>query len=213
MNRFMHSVGAACCCISLFFLNGCAGKSEDTAFATDPEVVVSCIGVMPVKPAVDYDNALSFSESKELKDGADALDAILRNNLHGKHDYRFASASFTGGLTGSAGASSDDELRQLGEQLSCNAMLEVIIERYSVRGGNKYMAEQPASAAFHYRLYELSKGENLCHGRFDETQQSLMENLYNWKKASGRGFVWVTAEKLLEDGVKERFAECPYLSN
>ena len=50
----------------------------------------------------------------------------------------------------------------------------------------------------------------LCHGRFDERQQSVMENLLSLGKASSRGFSWITAEQLMREGLKERLDQCGY---
>jgi hypothetical protein len=51
----------------------------------------------------------------------------------------------------------------------------------------------------------------LCHGRFDEQQQSVMENLLALPKAQSRGLIWLTAEELARDGLQERLGQCSYL--
>ena len=37
-----------------------------------------------------------------------------------------------------------------------------------------------------------------------------MENLLEWNKANTRGFVWITAEELMREGVKGKLAASPY---
>ena len=46
---------------------------------------------------------------------------------------------------------------------------------------------------------------------FRETQESLLDNILTYNKAQSRGFKWVTVEQLVEQGVKDRLATCPYL--
>ena len=64
---------------------------------------------------------------------------------------------------------------------------------------------------FAYRLYETGEGRVLCHGRVDERQQSVMENLFTLSKAKSRGLIWLSAEELARDGLREKFGECSYL--
>ena len=59
-------------------------------------------------------------------------------------------------------------------------------------------------------VYPVS-GQVLCRGRFDETQESVMENLFNFSSARKRGFTWVTAEEMLREGLQNKLSECPYL--
>jgi len=40
-----------------------------------------------------------------------------------------------------------------------------------------------------------------------------MENLFNIKAATERGFTWVTAEQLMREGMWDRFEKCSYLSD
>ena len=76
--------------------------------------------------------------------------------------------------------------------------------------GIVYGVKEPAAVTFDYRLYEVNEGKVLCHGRFDERQQSVMENLLTLGKASSRGFSWITAEQLMREGLKERLDQCGY---
>ncbi|PIE73899.1 MAG: hypothetical protein CSA20_00855 [Deltaproteobacteria bacterium] len=202
--------------LPFLFLSGCASDSNDQENQTLADAAVMCIGVMPVKTGIDYENEPSFAGVKKLENGAEALDLILRDTLrqlHGERDYRFISRYSAERLSQSGGSSPEDELLEAAGRVNCPAMLEVVIEKYSDRVGGRFSAQEPASAAFSYRLYDVTRKKILCHGRYDETQQSLMENLYNLKKATNRGFVMITAEQLLEEGVKEKFDQCPYLSD
>ncbi len=102
--------------------------------------------------------------------------------------------------------------RVIADRLSCNTVLETTLRRYKDRVGGQYTAKNPASVAFDFRLIAIPEGVVLCSGTFDEVQQSVMENLYNFKSATERGFTWVTAEQLMREGLRARFSECPYLA-
>jgi uncharacterized protein (DUF2237 family) len=104
-----------------------------------------------------------------------------------------------------------DAARRIAAQQGCNAVLETTLSRYSERVGGDYGVKQPAAVTFAYKLYETGEGRVLCHGRFDEQQQSLMENLLALPKTKSRGLVWLTAEELARDGLKEKLGQCSYL--
>ena len=52
----------------------------------------------------------------------------------------------------------------------------------------------------------------LCHGRFDEQQQSVMENLFTLGKAGRRGMTWLTAEELAREGLLGQLEQCKHLA-
>ncbi len=196
---------------TLFIIGGCSQKSEKPAAAKTPQVSLSCTGVMPVVSSSDYEDGNSFSEAKQLKDGAIILEKILHQEFLGREDMRFVSKARLYEM-GEAGSDTFlAQARKIGNFLSCNGVLEITLWRYKDRVGGQYTAKEPASVSFTYRLVESNSGTMLCQGRFDEVQKSVMENLYNFSTAVQRGFTWVTAEELLREGVKEKLADCSYL--
>ena len=71
---------------------GCAAQEKTGPTAKAPDVTVSCIGVLPVRPAADMDEPMTGAESKNLQDGAAILDALLKESLRNRKDVRFLSA-------------------------------------------------------------------------------------------------------------------------
>jgi hypothetical protein len=193
-------------------LSGCAGRDDAASSASEPKVALTCIAVMPVQPAMDYEGEVSAADAKQLQDGAHLLDNLLQEALQRQDNVRFIRQGQLGGGTGES-KESLAEARRLAGQLSCNALMETTISRYSDRVGGEYSAEQPAAVSFAYRVYEVDQGRVLCQGRFDEKQQSVMENLLHFSKASGRGFTWITAEALLREGLKEKLGQCSYFTD
>lgn len=202
---------AIACVTTVFVFSGCAKKPEQKPVPRDPALAISCVGVMPVQAAVDVSSAMSFAQAKQLKEGATIMDALLKKKFAGRREFRFVNPAQVYGLDVDGEGSRLGSLQKIAEQMSCNAMLEISISRFSDRVGGEYTAKDPASVAFQYRLYEVGEGKILCQGSFDEVQKSLMENLYNWKSARSRGFTWITSEQLLQEGIDEKFSQCGYL--
>ncbi|HHD56229.1 MAG TPA: hypothetical protein ENK89_00935 [Desulfobulbaceae bacterium] len=136
---------------------------------------------------------------------------MLHKQFMGRDDVRFITPAQMNGLKNAGTENALARARQAASFLSCNGILETKLLRYKKRVGGAYTAKEPASVSFTYRLLEVNSGTVLCRGRFDEAQQSVMENLYNFKNARKRGFTWVTAEELLREGLESRLDECSYL--
>ncbi|NOQ47389.1 MAG: hypothetical protein GQ559_12115 [Desulfobulbaceae bacterium] len=209
----LRRIGVLISACLLLFAAGC-GKKTTTGAAVpeEPKVAVSCIAVLPVTTAVDYEGTVSFADAKKLRDGVQIMESRLRQELAGREDIRFVGEGQIYGMKETIPEDFLSRARVIADHLSCNAVLETTIWRYSDRIGGRYTAEEPASVAFEYRLVEVESGTVLCRGKFDEVQKSVMENLYNFKTSRMRGFTWVTAEELLSEGVKEKFDECSYLA-
>jgi hypothetical protein len=173
-------------------------------------VTVSGIAVMPVRSAVDFEDAASAADEKSLSDGSQVMNGLLKEVLAGKPGVRFVTEqSRTGSNEGAVNKL--EAARRIAAQQGCNTILETTLSRYNERVGGDYGVKQPAAVTFAYKLYEVGEGRVLCHGRFDEQQQSVMENLLALPKAQSRGLIWLTAEELARDGLQERLGQCSYL--
>lgn len=201
-------MGLAVCC--LIIAAGCAQKDELTPASKGPMVAVSGIAVMPVRSAVDFEDAASAADEKSLSDGAQVMNGLLKQVLAGQPGVRFVTEqSRTGSNEGAVNKL--EAARRIAAQQGCNTILETTLSRYNERVGGDYGVKQPAAVTFAYKLYEVGEGRVLCHGRFDEQQQSVMENLLALPKAQSRGLTWLTAEELARDGLQERLGQCSYL--
>lgn len=194
---------AACCLLAAL---GCAQDNTVTRAGKESNFAVSGIAVLPVKPAADVRESLSLADEKTLQSGSRVMDGLLQEALANKAGFRFVKA----GRIEDAGHNLATA-RRIAAQQGCNALLETTLSRYVERIGGEYGVKQPAAVTFAYKLYEVDEGKVLCHGSFDEQQQSLMENLLTLPKAQHRGLIWLTAEELARDGLKEKLGQCPYL--
>ena len=169
-----------------------------------------CIVVLPTVPPVERAKGMNFDQTKVLEQGAAYMDTVLAEELASVKNVRIVSRGrLTGLVTGVTGGRMGI-VREIGRKLDCEGVLLATISRYDQRQGGDLAADAPASAAFELKLVETTTGRVLWAGNFDETQESLLDNLFSFGKAKNRGFKWITVEKLLKQGIVERIAECPY---
>jgi hypothetical protein len=107
-------------------------------------------------------------------------------------------------LASSNPAWTDKEIyAQIGKVLSADGVVGGHVYRWREREGTAYAASRPASVAFDVYLMTAGDGVILWKARFDKTQASLSENIFDFHtffKAKGR---WMTAAELAEIGLTE----------
>ena len=89
-----------------------------------------------------------------------------------------------------------------GRDLNADAIFVGHLFRFRERIGTQYSVEVPASVAFDTHLIGVKDGRLLWSGNFDETQQSLSENLYQLGTFFRRRGRWVTAQELAVSGLE-----------
>ena len=111
--------------------------------------------------------------------------------------------------------SSDEEftefemLQQIGQTFSADAVLVGYLYRWRERVGGDHAVDRPASVSFDLRLIRSEDGATLWREKFDKTQQSLPENLFEWNTFVRSGGRWMTAEKLAELGLEDMLSRMP----
>jgi len=81
--------------------------------------------------------------------------------------------------------------------------------RYREREGGPSGAFAPASVAFTVTLYSAPEAERVWSARFDETQQSITENLVRARKYPGGGTRWLSAGELARWGIERSIDAVP----
>jgi len=100
-------------------------------------------------------------------------------------------------------------LQEMGNTFKADAVLTGYIYRWREREGTDYAVNRPASVAFDLHLISPAEGTTLWKAKFDETQRSLLENVFDvstFFKSKGK---WLTAEKLAMLGLQKMLAEMP----
>ncbi len=114
-----------------------------------------------------------------------------------------AGAAYQGAASGSFKAGAAEILRKVGQDLEVDGIVAGYVYRWRERKGLPYSVEKPASVAFDIHLYRASDGVLLWRGHFDQTQESLMENMLQisfFFREKGR---WLTAEELAAAGMAD----------
>ena len=98
-------------------------------------------------------------------------------------------------------------LQKVGKTFGANAVLIGHIYRWREREGTAYAINRAASVAFDLHLIRPADGAILWRGRFDKTQRSLSENLFELTTFMEGGGRWMTADKLAMFGLKKLLTE------
>ncbi len=118
-----------------------------------------------------------------------------------------------GVLSGIAGLDSDlgegplEILQKVGERFGADAVLAGYIYRWREREGGDYSVRRPASVAFDLHLIKVGDGAIVWKGRFDKTQRSLSENVFDVGTFIQGGGRWMTAQKLAILGLRKLLTE------
>jgi len=100
-------------------------------------------------------------------------------------------------------------LTEMGRKQNADAVLVGFVYRFRERVGKGFSAESPASVAFDLHLIRVTDGRTVWSANFDETQQSLGQNLFQLGTFLTRGGRWVTAEDMATDGLDNILKKFP----
>ena len=155
-------------------------------------------------------------EQDELKSDADRiLTDMVRQKLIQRLEHRVVQAGvvkdayYAGRFTSAAEKTPLDAALALGKTLDVDYVLAGNVWRFDERVGRSYSVEDPASVAFSLHLVDIENERTVWRKMFNETQQSLSENLLNAREFFKRGAKWLTAEELAEYGVEDMMKSFP----
>jgi hypothetical protein len=100
-------------------------------------------------------------------------------------------------------------LQQAGQSVGAEGILLGRVYRFEERVGAKFSAEKPASVTFDLLFIRVADGRILWTGRFEETQKSLSENLFNLGTFIKRKGKWITAREMAQAGLDEMLKTFP----
>jgi len=147
---------------------------------------------------------------------AEKLSEILFERLVQEKRYELVSPDQAMGAVSSIVDSDKDVgmdavkiFQKVGKTFGCDAVLAGLIYRWREREGTAIGVNRSASVAFDLRLVRPSDGAILWRSKFDKTQRSLTENLFEAGTFLQGGGVWMTAEKLGMIGLKKMLADMP----
>lgn len=165
------------------------------------------------RPTCNISGGINVSASAYVPpEAAETLTSILFDKLGG--DPRFIPVTqdvclgFLASMLEKNPSSSELKLLQgFARDLKVDAVLYGKLYRFRERIGSEYSVKSPASVAFSLILVRARDGAVLWRYSFDQTQQSLTENLLNWRFYKEKGMRWVTAGELAAYGMEEAIKE------
>jgi hypothetical protein len=96
-----------------------------------------------------------------------------------------------------------------GHTAKTELVLAGYIFRFKQRIGTNYSVQSPASIAFGIHLISVADGSSIWYGHYDETQQSLSENLFRLRLFFKRKWKWITAEEMAISALDESLETFP----
>jgi TolB-like protein len=97
---------------------------------------------------------------------------------------------------------------QLGRAVGADGVLFGRVDRFDQRVGTAYGASAPASVKFSIGLVGVESGEVVWEGAFDETQESLSANFFDWWMFWESGPRWLSASEMAGLGVDRLLDDC-----
>ena len=101
-------------------------------------------------------------------------------------------------ISSNPGMKDMDLFQKIGKIFSADAVLVGYLYRWRERDGTDYSANSPASVAFDLYLISPENKAILWKAKYDKTQKSLSENLFDSDTFFKGGGKWLTAERLAE---------------
>jgi len=188
-------------CVATLLLGGC-GYFDFLRFGKggEPPPPIDLIAVLPVR---------ELPEAAADDDERPVLATYAGRAVTGQV-YRYLAAQtrlrFVPDLTVAevAAAGPRDPLaaaRELARKTNADAVIFGTVYRFRERVGTKYAASHPASVSFDLALYVTATDDVTWQGSFDETQEALSSNLFNWWMFWKAGPYWFSARDLTGLGV------------
>jgi len=213
MRRMMKVFLLSALCCSLLLAAGCGSKR--TAAVPRPDGKLAVAGF--TNPVYSWQLMAGYLEEEghPVPDGTlEALDSILTDTLrrHQVFDYITPDAVkqcqevVVFEQSGLPKLSAWKYWLGVAKCIQADLLLVPQVTHWSERVGSTSGVEAPASVAIDFFLIDV-KNERMTRARYEETQESLMENLLTAKKFASRGGQWVTATRLASDGIDEKLTE------
>lgn len=198
-------------CLSLLLLFSCGGRIDNIGSQTHQDIeLLSCVVLLPT--IIPYDESVIDPGQREnLRHGADFIDRTLRNLLEKSQISRVINPGGLHQQFDEISGGKSGVIKGIGERTGCDTVLVTYLNKFKQRQGGEYAVDAAASTAFDLRLVVTDSGHSLWNATFNETQSSLLSNLFAYGKAKSRGFKWITVEELAAQGVEEKLKGCPYL--
>lgn len=211
MKRFAIFLSSLSAFLIALSLTSCTHKTQPLSIEEEKApVTVESLVILPTD--ISKPDTADKKTVGQLKTGASVLHSLIQERYGDKKGFLLLTDNQKEALIADFNGNTQMTACHIGRQLNADAVMLTSVSRYRERDGNDYSVNEPASVSFKYQLIHIPSGETLCLGVFDETQETLLSNLFSFSKASKRGFKWIKAEELTREGLTEKLKDCRYLN-
>ena len=214
MRRILSFLTLSVLCVSLLLAAGC-GSGKRSAAVPRPEGKLAVAGF--TNPIYNWQILAGYLdvEGKPVPDGTlEVLDSILLDTLQRHQVFDYISPAAVKECedvvvfeqSGLPKVSAWKYWLGVAKCIQADLLLVPQVTYWSERVGSTSGVDKPASVALDFYLID-TRAERMIRTRYEETQESLMENLLSAKKFANRGGQWVTATRLASDGIEEKLME------
>jgi hypothetical protein len=219
-----YAISAVRFCLAMMTLCilGCTSNPATQSPEAEPTLDIHTIAVLPFEKGVGSDDSDDVDSSMRrcplcgaifqggpIEDGADTYMTERVVKWMGENtSYTLIPPGMVEGvrsqmLSEEPGMPARRLIEEAGKRLEADAVLYGVIYRFQQRVGTSLSVDTPASVAFDIHLVRVADGQVIWVGHFDETQQSLSDNLFRLGAFVKRGGEWLTAEELASFGLND----------
>ncbi len=163
--------------------------------------------MMPVPPQkIPFTNPPEPRTSE--RDAPETLARLLHSVMAALPNWQIVSENEVREVGEALPADGDaSRMKRLGEMVYADAVITGRVQRYRERIGDQWGAKSPAAVTFTLELIDVRRGDVIWSARFDETQKSLSENIFALGDIGARGVRWLSADELIQEGVKKAIGQ------
>ncbi len=198
--------------------SSCASQSISIKLVPDPGPIYNLM-VIPFKNMSAEDSGTAagplsgrvFMTEKVSEESVDFMTNSLVTLIKKRTKFNVIPVEFSPNIVSPDIINTTEQKRiiDLGEEYNADAVLAGYIYRFRDRKGSRFSVETPASVAFVLHIISVSGQRIVWTGSFDETQQSLFENLLQIKTFIKRKASWITAEQMADDALTDLIKALP----
>ncbi|MDC0335681.1 hypothetical protein OAN24_02125 [Pseudodesulfovibrio sp.] len=214
MQRILSFIALSVLCLALLLAAGCSSKKRSAAIPR-PEGKLAVAGF--TNPTQNWQILAGYleEENNPVPDGTiEALDSVLLDTLQRHQVFDYITPAAVAQCeevvvfeeSGLPKVSAWKYWLGVGKCIQTDFLLVPQVTHWRERVGSTSGVESPASVALDFYLIDV-KNERMTRSRYEETQESLIENLLEARKFAARGGQWVTATRLASDGIEEKLME------
>lgn len=215
---FVFWIRIACLLIFVILFSGCRSTTSQGAIKRYEGPRIKQVLVLPFENVthvygenITFRNPISGKVFVTGSVGSNAevvMTELMTSRIAAVKSYRLIPPEQAEGIISSQDENSRyneplSRILEMGRRLEADAVIVGYLFRFKERVGKKYAVDFPASVAFDLNMVSTRSGELIWEGHFDETQQSLSENLLLIGKFIKRGGAWVTAGQMAADGLDD----------